>query len=214
MRVTSRRTALHHRTIFRAVVFIGATLMTSELCTAGMITYSINVPKVLENKPAGGLGGWGALVIEFNSSADTASFIFQPNCPDPTEGIAEPESHGMLWQLGPAIRYGLPQTGTPSGEAGSPNYGPFLITLTFEGNTAPTISSAFWQSKPSPGGVTTWTFNDKQDLMAQVKQFSVVPEPSTLTLALLAAPFLSLAFARQRFASRQRPRTGPKAGVR
>jgi hypothetical protein len=145
----------------------------------------------------------------------STSFIFMPSCPNPTAGRADPTSNNKVWQLGPG-GYGLGETGKPSDPddpKSKPN-GPFLLTIKFEGDTAPKITSAFWQSKPTKGGTRIFTFV-KGDLHQDPKGFSAVPEPSTLSLSFSAGCIL-LVLARWKSAPNTRaaknrdslPRTG------
>jgi hypothetical protein len=189
---------------------IGAMIMTPGLCNAGSIILSVDVPAVTAAKAELG-PGWGALVITLNDPATSTSFVFTPTCPNPTAGIADPTSKSMVWALGPNRKYGLGQTGKPSdpdNPKSKPN-GPFVVTIDFKGDTAPKILSAFWQSKPKPGGVRTWTMA-KADITQDVKGFTVVPEPSSLSLALSAGCSL-LVFARWK--SARSPRTGEDCDV-
>jgi hypothetical protein len=171
-------------------------VISSDLCTAGMVTLGIAVPK--DPFPKRNPGGWGALVFTLDMPATTTSFIFRPNCDTPRAGVADPTSNSKTWQLGPG-GYGLLPTNSPVEGMPGTLYGPFFITITYPDDKQPKITSAFWQSKPTPDGVRTWTFNGKQDLMAKPNQFFVVPEPPTLSLALSAGCML-LVLARWRCA--------------
>jgi hypothetical protein len=174
--------------------FVGAMVMLSDLCTAGMVTLLIPVPK--DPFPKRNPGGWGALVLTLDMPATTTSFIFTPKCNTAKPGVADPTSNSKTWQLGPG-GYGLLPTNSPVEGMPGTLYGPFRITITYPDDKQPKITSAFWQSKPTPGGERTWTFNGKQDLMAKPSQFFVLPEPSALSLSLSAGCML-LALARWR----------------
>ncbi len=204
MRFSSTQTDVRSRTFRRAVVVIGAMVMSADLCDAGSIKLSVNVPKVDEAKAKLGTG-WGTLVITLDKAATSTSFVFMPNCPNPTAGIADPTSNSKAWQLGPG-GYGLGQTGKPSDpdDPKSKVNGPFLLTINFPDEMTPTISSAFWQSKPTKGGNRTWTMVPA-DLTQDPKGFTAVPEPSTLILAFSAGCIL-LVFARWKSASNPRAR--------
>jgi hypothetical protein len=204
MRFSSTETTLRSRTFRRAVVVIGAMVMSSDLCNAGSIKLSVDVPAVTEAKAKLG-PGWGALVIALSEPATSTSFVFMPSCPTPKSGIADPTSKSMVWQLGPG-GYGLGQTGKPSdpdNPLSKPN-GPFLLTINFEDETVPKITSAFWQSKPTKGGIRTWTMVTA-DITQDPKGFTSVPEPSALSLAFSAGCIL-LVFARWKSAPNPRAR--------
>jgi hypothetical protein len=168
---------------------MGALVMSSDLCNAGSITLSVDVPAVDAAKAKLGTG-WGALVITLDNAATSTSFVFMPSCPNPKAGIADPTSNSKVWQLGPG-GYGLGQTGKPSDPddpKSKPN-GPFLLTINFTGEMAPKITSAFWQSKPKKDGTRIFTFV-KGDLSQDPSGFKSVPEPSTLGLSFSAGCIL------------------------
>jgi hypothetical protein len=199
MHVSAQLAILQNRVMVFAVIVAALALLPSTPCDAGMITYSIPVPAGPPNKLEP--GGWGALVITLDKPAVFTTFIFQPQCPLPTDGIPDPSTgvpEATTWQLGPG-GYKLGQTDAPvdPDQPNGPFFGPFLIGINFDGDVAPRITSAFWQNKPVTGGVRSWTFNPQKDLMADLSQLTTVPEPSTLCLVLPAA-FLVGVFARRK----------------
>jgi hypothetical protein len=207
MRFAWKRKAFDNRSFVRMASFV-CFFLSPQLCSAGSITYSISVPKHPFEKSSP--GGWGALVITFDKPASSTSFIFTPKCDTPTPGAGEPSSDGLTWQLGPG-GYKLLPTGSKvkPDDPKSPVYGAFLVTVNFVDDEVPKVASAFWQSKLTTGKPpeTTWTFVPHQDMMAKVSDFSTVPEPSSLTLAIIGALIVPVAL-RVRTANRA-ARVGP-----
>jgi hypothetical protein len=202
MHALARLMSLRGRTCLRAAILFVVVIFLSAQCDAGMVYYEIPVPAGPPGKLAP--GGWGALVITLDQPAVFTTFVFDPACPLPTDGIPDLDSGvaaSTIWQLGPG-KYKLFQTDTPvdPDEPEGPFYGPFVIGINYDGNTAPKITSAFWQNKPVVEGDTIFAFNPQKDLMADLSQLSAVPEPSTLSLALPASLLLVVA-ARKKKAS-------------
>jgi hypothetical protein len=145
----------------------------------GTHIYSWDVAPLKANKTQG--DGWGALVLTFSGPIEGATFIFTPDCPNPLPGKIDPASStdgglsGTVIQLGPGA-YGL---------VPGPGYGQFIVTVEFENESPePSITGAFWQSKPAPGGVRTWTINGDGTFDGAGKDLSAaLPEPSSVLLS-------------------------------
>jgi hypothetical protein len=173
----SSRPAPSSRSILQTAFLAAIIVSAASVCCAGTLQLTYYVPASEEGKSPP--GGWGALVLTFDTPINSASFTFGPACPTPLPGNIDPTSDNETVQVGPG-GYGLGQTGTEvqAGPFAGQNYGYLNITIDYTGDPPPpNITDAFWQYKTKVSGNPTWTFNPSQDMGAPL------PEPSSLLLA-------------------------------
>jgi hypothetical protein len=117
------------------------------------ITYTFNVPKApAKAKP----GGWGFLVLTFDRAITSATFVFPPDCSDPTqnpEGFVSDDMKTV--QIGPGS-YGLGQTGAADPKGG--NYGTLSVTINYPDPAAPPPMIVFKSGDNTP--LSFWQFKN------------------------------------------------------
>jgi len=202
------------RNVLRAVALIALLGVTANVCSAGLIatgltcptpkptdqdpnetdgpdkcmTFSFTVPEVPAVQKKQGSGGWGWLVLTFDEPIDGGSFVFNPDCPTPIDGVLNAADGNMTIRLGPG-NYGLGATGADATVGPGKNL-EFEVTITYDDGTfVPNLTFGYWKSKTAD-----FTYRPQGTLVdgQPIRNFDIelLPEPSYRLPLVLAGGLL------------------------
>jgi hypothetical protein len=172
------------------------------------LSYSFNVPAPPYTKTSN--QGWGYLVLKFDRPIDGGSFIFLPDCPDPLDGVVNPDDPSQI-RFGPGS-YGLGETGAPSQGVNAPApYGKLKVTVEYDAaDGVPVLQFgeggiSYWKAKRAD-----FLYNGQSDTVRvnydiPLTEEHLVPEPSGVLLTFVG---LGTAAAWSRRRRRQRHARG------
>jgi hypothetical protein len=147
-------------------------------------------------------GGWGGLVLTFDRQVDGASFIFDPNCPTPIDGVPQDPLNIVTMRFSNRS-YGFLPTDSPVRNQQGQFYSVFVVTVMYDPESGePSLvlgtvdaPKSFWQGKPKNQG---FGFQGDDGFSA------LAPEPSYQFPLLLSCPILLFLWMRRRHAPADR----------
>jgi hypothetical protein len=187
------------------VAFVVFSILLAPAAAVGAtISFSFNVPPPPYDKTSN--QGWGYLVLTFDRPVEGGSFVFPPDCLDPTDGVINPDNLAMI-RFGPGS-YGLGETGAPSVGASAPApYGKLTVTVEYdEADGVPELQFgeggiSYWKAKRADFTYTPQSETVTRNYDIPLTEEHLVPEPSALLLTLTG---LGTAVVRLRRRARER----------